>query len=498
MGLKFAGQRGRWIQGGFLMALFVFYFLWAYVQPFNVSPDEGMRYDVSLYIYETGALPAGGEFSIRDENWGHSYAFMPILSYMISAVFMKAAAVFSTDPFVLLMAARLVGVIFGVLTAWMAMLISGKIIAPPCRWLFVLLVAFLPQQIFVSSYVNTDAMAIFSTAVIVYMWILALERGWDVKSCMGLAAGVSLCALSYYNAYGFILCSGILFCLSLFWAWNNRSQRLEMLKKAALMILVTSVCAGWWFARNYLLYDGDILGMAAAEECAQMYAREDLKPSNIMTPQRKGQGVLEMVVAGGGDSWLRQVVASFIGCFGALNCPLEYWMYGLYLSVMLLGLVGFLRGTRRFFAPRASGSGAGETAASEETCLGGCAFEGRLRLAEERGDIAVPEETCWNRCAPVGRVRLEGVFHWIMLIALIIPNVLNVYYSYAVDYQPQGRYSLPMLIPLMYFMAEGIGFLMEKVVKNRGARKTAMSLICGAVVLVGITSFTNVFLPLYR
>ncbi len=41
---------------------------------------------------------------------------------------------------------------------------------------------------------------------------------------------------------------------------------------------------------------------------------------------------------------------------------------------------------------------------------------------------------------------VKGMFNWFMLIAMIIPNILNAYYSYASDYQPQGRYSLPMLI----------------------------------------------------
>ncbi len=46
---------------------------------------------------------------------------------------------------------------------------------------------------------------------------------------------------------------------------------------------------------------------------------------------------------------------------------------------------------------------------------------------------------------------------WIaaLLITGIIPNLLNLYHSYYVDFQPQGRYSMPMLLPLMYFVTLG-------------------------------------------
>ena len=43
-----------------------------------------------------------------------------------------------------------------------------------------------------------------------------------------------------------------------------------------------------------------------------------------------------------------------------------------------------------------------------------------------------------------------GWFTWANVFALLIPNYLNAYYSYSSDFQPQGRYSMPMLIPLMY------------------------------------------------
>lgn len=43
-----------------------------------------------------------------------------------------------------------------------------------------------------------------------------------------------------------------------------------------------------------------------------------------------------------------------------------------------------------------------------------------------------------------------------MVACIIIPNILCLWASYDVDYQPQGRYILPMIIPFMYVVAYGI------------------------------------------
>ena len=53
-----------------------------------------MKWDICKYIYENNKLPHGEEESIRNQMWGISYAFQPILTYTIGAIFMKVASVF--------------------------------------------------------------------------------------------------------------------------------------------------------------------------------------------------------------------------------------------------------------------------------------------------------------------------------------------------------------------------------------------------------------------
>ena len=51
-----------------------------------------------------------------------------------------------------------------------------------------------------------------------------------------------------------------------------------------------------------------------------------------------------------------------------------------------------------------------------------------------------------------------------MILAIIIPSALALYYSYTFDFQPQGRYYLPMVVPFMYFLTIGFEKLVALVV----------------------------------
>lgn len=54
-------------------------------------------------------------------------------------------------------------------------------------------------------------------------------------------------------------------------------------KKGFLILGIVLILAGWWFVRNYFLYDGDILGLKTQEQYAEHYAMDILKPSNRRT-----------------------------------------------------------------------------------------------------------------------------------------------------------------------------------------------------------------------
>ena len=78
---------------------------------------------------------------------------------------------------------------------------------------------------------------------------------------------------------------------------------------------------------------------------------------------------------------------------------------------------------------------------------------------------------------------LEIVFMYVM----VLPLVLYLRYCYMTDYQEQGRYLLPALVPAMYYVAKGLERLGRKVP------------LCAGVILV-LCAFWQVFavaLPAY-
>ena len=100
----------------FLLILFFILICWMVALPYNDGPDEHMRYAIPKFIYQYGYIPRGDDPRIIDPTWGFSYAFSPILTYMISALFMKIGSFFNSSDFMLLMYARFVSVVFSMLT----------------------------------------------------------------------------------------------------------------------------------------------------------------------------------------------------------------------------------------------------------------------------------------------------------------------------------------------------------------------------------------------
>ena len=459
----------------FLAAVFIFYSLWARLQAYNDPPDESMRFDVVYFIANHGALPDGRDPEIRNEMWGISYAFNPILAYMIMAIPVKIASFFTDSLWILVLSARYVNVVFGTLTAFLTVLIGEKLFSGKEKYLFISMVVFLPEFIFINSYVNIDSMAVLATALIVYLWIRVLESGWTWKICLAMGASLSLCALSYYNAYGYILCSLIFFIITIMFCRREGASAHFLITRAAFIILIVAILAGWWFLRNYMLYDGDILGSKTSTAYAEMYAIEELKPSNRETPQSVGVSLLGMLFANGSwnHNWLATVAMSFVGTFGAMTIPIPEVIWKSYILYYALAAVGVLCSLRVLFSLKRS-----KVEYSRELKAG--------RLVAINKKIIV-EDSC----------SIRSVFNWTMLAAMIIPIVLLTYYAYASDYQAQGRYLMPMLIPFMYFVTSGIKKIVSTIIRNEKAQSVVYVVLTAIFAVTAVYVYATVLVPYY-
>lgn len=455
------------------LAAMAFAFCWAVVQPLNASPDEEMRHQVIQYMYEHNALPRGDDPEIRNALWGISYAFNPYLSGMISVLFMKLAGLFTSNGTALLMAARMTEILCTGATVWLAVKIAGRLWTGWVRWLFVSLIAFLPQFLFLGSYLNNDALAIFSTAWMFYLWVKAMQEGWSRGTCIQLGIAVSVCALSYYNAYSMVLCSVVFFAVTILLCGEKKWDFRQLITKGLGITAIVCVLAGWFFIRNYIIYDGDFLGNAISRECAELYAIDELKPSNRTTPMNMGMSLIGMffwMPEGWNGNWMKTVFSSFVGTFGFMTVFLPEILYKIYAVIYGAGILGALPLLRHILRP------------DYQSCSREKRNEGEYSVSVVRVRKGFP----WNR---------QTVFHQVCILGIIVPICLLVYYAYSQDFQAQGRYIMPMLFPFMYFVTQGIRTVAEKLLRRERLRTAFYIALIAFLAASALYVYFAVFLP---
>jgi len=442
----------EWLEICFYSFVLLMWLVWAYILPFNEGPDEYMRSRIVEYIIGYGGLPTGFQEEIMDYSWGFTYGFRPILPQILEALFIRAGLLITQERFSLLFIGRLASVLCGLVFVYYVRKISIRLFKDKgLQWLFVCMTVCLPQASFLFTYLNCDSMALMASAMIVWYLLQGMEDQFSYKTCVKLAVSLSVCILSYYNAYGFLITSVLVFG----GAFLERSRRgeacwKEFWKKGFLILGIVLLLAGWWFVRNYFLYEGDILGLRTQNEYAEHYAMDVLKPSNRQTYQNQGRSMAYMLFR---SDWAYSVAKSFIGVLGPLWYALRWWMYAGYGSLFLIGVLGLpalcaARGKRPFDASRAA-------------------------------------------------------LHLGFAVAILVPNLLNFWYSYATDYQPQGRYSMPMLIPFLYYIVKGIGFWYEKLrglgrEAFRRLLETCLRLVCVWTAGVLLFCVVRIMWPAYK
>ena len=443
--LEICKKNKKIIMAIFLIGLFCYYLIWTVSQPYNSCPDEKMKWDICKYIAEHNSIPDGRDESIRDSIWGISYAFQPILTYMICAVFVKIASIFTTQQFVLVVAARLVSTISMTLTIYFVIRIANKLFKDKgiYKYLFIVFIAFQPITAFLASYINNDSTAILAISMIIYLWILGLESNWKIKHCILLGGAVGFCALTYYNAYGYILCS-VLICLSS--AVLNKMGAKEIAKKALIVASVAFAVAGWWFVRNAIIYDGDILGTKTQNEYGDKYALEQYKPSVRKTPENSNESIWHMLDE---DAWANTTAKSFVGIFGYHSILMSNKIYYSYLGLWLIGGLGCLLKFKDLF----------------------------IYKKEEKS---------------------KYILNYIFVIAIIIPILLSIIYSYTSDFQPQGRYIMGIIIPFVYFVVNGIQTMLEKFIKSEKIRNIIIIMIMLLIIAISFKAIFSYVRPAYN
>jgi len=408
----------------YLGVLFFIYSLWALIIPytFHAAPDERSRMKIIEFIANNNALPTGFEEETRIDYWGMSYAFVPYITQIVGAFFLKIARRFTENPLFLFYVCRIPSIISSLGTVWFVYLTSGRLFKnnPRIKIFVIAFVSLLPQFVFLSSYINNDAFAVFTVAAIIYAWVNGIDKNWDIKSCVILAIALGACLLSYYSAFGFVILSVFLWFATVIGKKENRKNIKSILGKTALIIAVVVLVSGWWYVRSAVLYDGDFLGVEITDQMSEQYGDDSIKPSNRATYKNEGKSILEMLKE---SQWEKVTFQSFICVLGAMSVYLSDKWYAVFMVIISIGILGFV-------------------------------FGGIKAL-----------------------VRRKAVYNgFILKLSFIIASgitvFLSIYRSWGTDFQPQGRYVMPILIPLVLLMAVGFKSICEhikpKIIKTIG------------------------------
>lgn len=409
-------QNIKWLETCYVILVFGLMLALAIGTKATSGPDESMKYDICKYIVQHGSLPDGRDPAIRNALWGTSYGFNPILSYMISAVFLKVTTFFTMDMEICYLAVRMVSVLCITGMTVVIMRIGGLLFRNVyVRWLFIAITTLLPQVLYLGSYLNNDAFALLTISLIIYAWLLGLKNSWNMSSCILLAVSIGLCALSYYNAYGYILCSMILFFVSYRRMIQQKSggdcTSRNMWKKAGIITAIALLIAGWWFIRSAILYNGDFLGLNTSNAYAEQFAQNEFKPSLIANPYHQGWSLYEMLIT---NQWLKTSLISFVGVLRTCDITSLGKYYIILWLLFMVGYLGFV-----------------------------------CRVWKSRKELFKGDKIC---------LLLYGIF----VISIVIPIALSLYYSYYSDFQPQGRYLMPMLIPFAFFCVTGLEYWLKR------------------------------------
>lgn len=408
------------------------FFVWSFqitanLQDIFAGPDEAMRYVIPQFILENQRLPTGYETEIHG-NW--SYAFYPqLLGAIISSGFMAFASIFTDDPSILVRAARLTSVMFGVIAAIFVRRSIRLIFENHKNKVLIgntgmIIFALLPQVTYLSAYINNDIVALAGVSIIMYACIYMYKINSSLMSAVYFAIGTTIAVLGYQSSYGFVL-MGLIYIIWELLCHYRRTKDKQFIKRYILISVggPLLLCAPF-IVRNAVIYNGDVFGVSTFRG---EYIRW-LKETGIALQFPYREGIVDLFI---NSRWVIDTIKTFItGYFAGLGRGVSINLYLFYYIFLLMGVGGFVL---RFKTLHKS---------KKLYILAGC-----------------------------------------ILAASIITVALSVYYTLSVDYQPQGRYIIYLAIPLVFVISSGIVHIIHKTI---GFRYMVPSLLIVNIVYIYI------------
>jgi 4-amino-4-deoxy-L-arabinose transferase-like glycosyltransferase len=416
------------------------------VNPLFEPPDELEHYHYVRYLVKQKQLP------VQSLDAEPSQAHQPPLYYLIGALLVTGIddpeEVPPRNPFWAYYAAGEVSrdnkqqflnppwqafpysgtpLVIHLLRSWSTVLALGTVVAV---WLLagslwperplqvaamVAVAVFNPMFLYLSGAVNNDNLAIFLGAWLTWLLVRAIQTGfgWPITLLLGFVWAAAILT----KLTGLFLLAPC--AVALGWsAWRQHDFRF-LLSRVAVMAGLALLLSGWWFARNLMVY-GELL---ALERVLTVWGQRDTLDAVHLVNDLK-------------YSW-----TNFWGRFGYGQVPMPTVVYGFYLLLSVMGLLG---AGRRFLD-----------------------ISPREWLSSERGAI-------WLVLAVTSLVYVMALFYY------IIRNPTGA----------NGRYIFPALPAISALLVAGVTAWLAK----PRYRKMLHTAICTGMVFISFT-IAALFLP---
>jgi hypothetical protein len=381
--------------------------VWAISIPYDHAPDEKDHFKEVRVMHDYHRLPLFGKhgdtYVYVNPGTGSlrfPYTTFPTAGYLFSALMMFLLPTTMVPGY---LAARMGSVLAGVALVWVTARLAEELF-PEDRFLRVappLLVAFVPQAVFISAYVNADSFSVFSLGAGMLALVVAVRRGWPARETALAGAAMGLVALSKLNYWALMPVALMVLALRLRGTPRFVLGRLGLLFGVALMV------SGWWFAHNILTY-GDWNGAAATQA-----AIREFPGIRTATPGTE-RGLTPLTIAAD-RYWWELTFHSLWGRFGYMGSRMPSLAYMAIEMVLALGALGIA-----LEASRLSRGGKREVHCTDPAVAG----------------------------------------LYLLLIPLAI--ALSLAFSLRFDYQPQGRYLFSALLPFYFVALIGFRALMKR------------------------------------
>lgn len=284
--------------------------------PMVEAPDEFSHFWVIKFLVQHAHLPDKDE--VLAGTVSSFYGTLPQFGYVPHVLFAWML------PFLdLSLSARFGSLLMG----WICLCLSyflGRELFPEsklCANALPLMLLFHPQFVLVCAYSNTDSTTCALTTGTLLLLCRLIKRGarWQQSILLGFLLAWTV--LSKYSALGMLPTT--LFALAACF-FIHKTPAMQILKFLLGLIATFFGCSGWWFVRNYFMYDHDFLGTRIMYmRWAETYHRAmfyHLTPWQVM--KQKG--------------WWRMATFSYWGVFGYMNKYMWRPLYFGYIGFMLV------------------------------------------------------------------------------------------------------------------------------------------------------------------